>query len=134
MLLVCSYIMKLIRSFISLVKNVIKLCILCHVITGTAVVIVMLVTTLLMILVMLLIWRCHWILVLIFTGLSLVVEGTDFSPVLCKVNQGGWVPLVIALAFCLSSCKCCNMVPRNDMSLRCTVRFQWHGFLGLVPA
>ncbi|KAJ6712258.1 POTASSIUM TRANSPORTER [Salix purpurea] len=67
--------------------------------SGTAVVIVMLVTTLLMILVMLLIWRCHWILVLIFTGLSLVVEGTYFSSVLCKVNQGGWVPLVIALAF-----------------------------------
>ncbi|KAG5228552.1 Potassium transporter family protein [Salix suchowensis] len=67
--------------------------------SGTAVVIVMLVTTLLMVLVMLLIWRCHWILVLIFTGLSLVVEGTYFSSVLCKVNQGGWVPLVIALAF-----------------------------------
>ncbi|CAK7355855.1 unnamed protein product [Dovyalis caffra] len=67
--------------------------------SGTAVVIVMLVTTLLMILVMLLIWRCHWIIVLIFTGLSLVVEVTYFSSVLCKVNQGGWVPLVIAFAF-----------------------------------
>ncbi|EEF38737.1 Potassium transporter, putative [Ricinus communis] len=67
--------------------------------SGTAVVIVMLVTTLLMILIMLLVWRCHWILVLIFTGLSLVVEGTYFSSVLCKVNQGGWVPLVIAAAF-----------------------------------
>ncbi|KAJ6370059.1 hypothetical protein OIU76_028348, partial [Salix suchowensis] len=42
--------------------------------SGTAVVIVMLVTTLLMILVMLLLWRCHWILVLIFTGLSLTEE------------------------------------------------------------
>ncbi|XP_021666628.1 potassium transporter 10 isoform X2 [Hevea brasiliensis] len=67
--------------------------------SGTAVVIVMLVTTLLMILIMLLVWRCHWIIVVIFTGLSLIVEGTYFSSVLCKVNQGGWVPLVIAAAF-----------------------------------
>ncbi|KAJ6943231.1 potassium transporter 11-like isoform X1 [Populus alba x Populus x berolinensis] len=66
---------------------------------GTAVVIVMLVTTLLMILIMLLVWRCHWILVLLFTGLSLVVECTYFSAVLFKINQGGWVPLVIAAAF-----------------------------------
>ncbi|KAE7995935.1 hypothetical protein FH972_000692 [Carpinus fangiana] len=67
--------------------------------TGTAVVIVMLVTTLLMTLIMTLVWRCHWIVVLIFTGLSLVVECTYFSAVLLKVNQGGWVPLVIAAAF-----------------------------------
>ncbi|KAJ0082644.1 hypothetical protein Patl1_12262 [Pistacia atlantica] len=60
---------------------------------GTAVVIVMLVTTLLMILIMILVWRCHWILVLIFTGLSLVVECTYFSAVLFKIDQGGWVPL-----------------------------------------
>ncbi|XP_059438209.1 potassium transporter 10-like isoform X3 [Corylus avellana] len=67
--------------------------------SGTAVVIVMLVTTLLMTLIMTLVWRCHWIVVLIFTGLSLVVECTYFSAVLLKVNQGGWVPLVIAAAF-----------------------------------
>lgn len=66
---------------------------------GTAVVIVMLVTTFLMILIMLLVWRCHWILVLIFTGLSLLVECTYFSSVLFKIDQGGWVPLVIAAAF-----------------------------------
>ncbi|KAJ7010934.1 LOW QUALITY PROTEIN: potassium transporter 11-like isoform X1 [Populus alba x Populus x berolinensis] len=66
---------------------------------GTAVVIVMLVTTLLMILVMLLVWRCHWILVMLFTGLSLLVECTYFSAVLFKIDQGGWVPLVIAAAF-----------------------------------
>ncbi|KAJ6703767.1 OSMOTIC STRESS POTASSIUM TRANSPORTER [Salix viminalis] len=66
---------------------------------GTAVVIVMLVTTLLMILIMLMVWRCHWILVLLFTGLSLVVECTYFSAVLFKIDQGGWVPLVIAAAF-----------------------------------
>nr|XP_016503120.1 PREDICTED: potassium transporter 11-like [Nicotiana tabacum] len=66
---------------------------------GTAVVIVMLVTTLLMTLIMLLVWRCHWVLVLIFTVLSVVVECTYFSSVLFKVDQGGWVPLVIAAAF-----------------------------------
>ncbi|KAJ6712257.1 OSMOTIC STRESS POTASSIUM TRANSPORTER [Salix purpurea] len=66
---------------------------------GTAVVIVMLVTTFLMILIMLLVWRCHWILVVLFTGLSLVVECTYFSAVLFKIDQGGWVPLVIAAAF-----------------------------------
>ncbi|XP_024978542.1 potassium transporter 10-like isoform X1 [Cynara cardunculus var. scolymus] len=66
---------------------------------GTAVVVVMLVTTLLMILIMLLVWRCHWILVLIFTILSLVVECTYFSAVLCKIDQGAWVPLAIAVVF-----------------------------------
>ncbi|KAI4332038.1 hypothetical protein L6164_016979 [Bauhinia variegata] len=68
---------------------------------GTAVVIVMLVTTLLMILIMILVWRCHWILVLVFTGLSLIVECTYFSAVLFKIDQGGWVPLAIAAAFLL---------------------------------
>ncbi|KAH7838038.1 hypothetical protein Vadar_021372 [Vaccinium darrowii] len=66
---------------------------------GTAVVIVMLATTLLMTLIMLLVWHCHWIIVVIFTGLSLIVECTYFSAVLFKVDQGGWVPLVIAAAF-----------------------------------
>ncbi|CAI9760024.1 unnamed protein product [Fraxinus pennsylvanica] len=66
---------------------------------GTAVVIVMLVTTLLMTLIMLLVWHCHWIVVLIFTGLSLAVECAYFSAVLFKIDQGGWVPLVIAAAF-----------------------------------
>ncbi|KAF2286758.1 hypothetical protein GH714_027606 [Hevea brasiliensis] len=59
----------------------------------------MLVTTFLMSLIMILVWRCHWILVLLFTGLSLVVECIYFSAVLFKVDQGGWVPLVIAAAF-----------------------------------
>lgn len=61
----------------------------------------MLVTTFLMILIMILVWRCHWILVVIFTVPSLIVEGTYFSAVLFKVNQGGWVPLAIAAAFFL---------------------------------
>ncbi|KAJ6393899.1 hypothetical protein OIU77_023188 [Salix suchowensis] len=60
---------------------------------GTAVVIVMLVTTFLMILIMLLVWRCHWILVVLFTGLSLVVECTYFSAVLFKIDQGGKVSM-----------------------------------------
>ncbi|KAL2474718.1 Potassium transporter 11 [Abeliophyllum distichum] len=66
---------------------------------GIAVVIVMLVTTFLMILIMLLVWSCQWIIVLIFTGFSLVVECTYFSTVLFKVDHGGWVPLVISAAF-----------------------------------
>ncbi|KAG1326407.1 Potassium transporter [Cocos nucifera] len=68
---------------------------------GTAVVIVMLVTTFLMVPIMLLVWRSHWILVAIFTGLSLLVELPYFSAVLFKIDQGGWVPLVIAAAFLL---------------------------------
>ncbi|XP_052201006.1 potassium transporter 10-like isoform X4 [Diospyros lotus] len=68
---------------------------------GTAVMIVMLVTTLLMPLIMLLVWHRHWMVVLIFSSLSLVVECTYFSAVLFKVGQGGWVPLVIAAAFLL---------------------------------
>ncbi|KAJ8758685.1 hypothetical protein K2173_000406 [Erythroxylum novogranatense] len=67
--------------------------------SGTAVVIVMLVTTFLMTFVMILTWRCHWTLVLVFTVLSLIVEGTYFSAVLFKVYQGGWVPLAIAFGF-----------------------------------
>ncbi|KAJ8490616.1 hypothetical protein OPV22_012337 [Ensete ventricosum] len=66
---------------------------------GTAVVTVMLVTTFLMIPIMLLVWRSHWILVFIFTGLSLLVELPYFSAMLFKIGQGGWVPLVIAAAF-----------------------------------
>ncbi|CAH2078489.1 unnamed protein product [Thlaspi arvense] len=63
---------------------------------GTAVVLVMLVTTLLMVLIMLLVWRCHWIIVLIFAVLSLVVELSYFAAVIFKINEGGWVPLIIA--------------------------------------
>ncbi|XP_020573977.1 probable potassium transporter 11 isoform X2 [Phalaenopsis equestris] len=63
---------------------------------GTAVVIDMMVTTLLMILIMLLVWRSNWILVFAFGSLSLTVELTYFSSVILKVDQGGWVPLVIA--------------------------------------
>ncbi|RRT72664.1 hypothetical protein B296_00030196 [Ensete ventricosum] len=69
---------------------------------GTAVVIDMLVTTLLMIPIMLLVWRSHWTLVTAFASLSLLVELTYLSAVLLKVDQGGWVPLVVAVAFLLT--------------------------------
>ncbi|GMH27730.1 hypothetical protein Nepgr_029573 [Nepenthes gracilis] len=100
---------------------------------GTAVVIVMLVTTLLMILIMLLVWRCHWILVLIFTGLSLVVELTYFSAVLFKVNQGGWVPLVIAAAFLLIMYVWhYGTVKRYEFEMHSKVSLAW--ILGLGPS
>ncbi|PKU61972.1 Putative potassium transporter 12 [Dendrobium catenatum] len=63
---------------------------------GTAVVIDMMVTTLLMILIMLMVWRSNWVLVFSFASLSLTVELTYFSSVILKVDQGGWVPLVVA--------------------------------------
>lgn len=61
----------------------------------------MLVTTFLMVPIMLLVWRSHWILIVSFTGLSLIVECAYLSAVLFKVDQGGWVPLAIAAAFLL---------------------------------
>ncbi|KAK3188964.1 hypothetical protein Dsin_028525 [Dipteronia sinensis] len=100
---------------------------------GTAVVIVMLVTTLLMILIMILVWRCHWILVLIFTGLSLVVECTYFSAVLFKVDQGGWVPLVIAAAFLLIMYVWhYGTVKRYEFEMHSKVSMAW--ILGLGPS
>uniref|UniRef100_A0A0D9X5E4 Potassium transporter n=1 Tax=Leersia perrieri TaxID=77586 RepID=A0A0D9X5E4_9ORYZ len=68
-------------------------------IPGTAVVIVMLVTTFLMVPIMLLVWKSHWILVVIFIVLSLMVELPYFTACINKVDQGGWVPLVVAIAF-----------------------------------
>ncbi|XP_030514216.2 potassium transporter 10-like [Rhodamnia argentea] len=100
---------------------------------GTAVVIVMLATTLLMILIMLLVWHCHWILVLIFTGLSLVVECTYFSAVLFKVDQGGWVPLVIAAAFLVVMCVWhYGTVKRYEFEMHSKVSMAW--ILGLGPS
>lgn len=100
---------------------------------GTAVVIVMLVTTLLMILIMLLVWRCHWILVLIFTALSLLVECTYFSAVLFKVDQGGWVPLVIAAAFLLIMYIWhYGTVKRYEFEMHSKVSMAW--ILGLGPS
>ena len=102
-------------------------------ITGTAVVIVMLVTTILMILIMILVWRCHWILVLIFTGLSLIVECTYFSSVLFKVDQGGWVPLAIAGAFLIiMSVWHYGTVKRYEFEMHSKVSMAW--ILGLGPS
>ncbi|KAK7359609.1 hypothetical protein VNO77_01570 [Canavalia gladiata] len=100
---------------------------------GTAVVIVMLVTTFLMILIMILVWRCHWILVLIFTGLSSIVECTYFSAVLFKVNQGGWVPLAIAGAFLIiMSVWHYGTVKRYEFEMHSKVSMAW--ILGLGPS
>ncbi|KAL8511936.1 hypothetical protein ACS0TY_018411 [Phlomoides rotata] len=100
---------------------------------GTAVVIVMLVTTLLMILIMLLVWHCHWALVLLFALLSLVVEGMYFSAVLFKVNQGGWVPLVIASAFLIIMCVWhYGTVKRYEFEMHSKVSMAW--ILGLGPS
>ncbi|KAB1222073.1 Potassium transporter 11 [Morella rubra] len=102
-------------------------------IPGTAVVFVMLVTTLLMILIMLLVWRCHWILVLIFTFLSLVVECTYFTAVLFKVDQGGWVPLVIAAAFLIIMYVWhYGTVKRYEFEMHSKVSMAW--ILGLGPS
>ncbi|CAN4081819.1 unnamed protein product [Withania somnifera] len=100
---------------------------------GTAVVIVMLVTTFLMTLIMLLVWRCHWVLVLIFTVLSLVVECTYFSAVLFKVDQGGWVPLVIAAAFLVIMYVWhYGTVKRYEFEMHSKVSMAW--ILGLGPS
>ncbi|XAR59402.1 hypothetical protein NMG60_11015228 [Bertholletia excelsa] len=100
---------------------------------GTAVVIVMLVTTLLMSLIMLLVWHCHWIVVLIFTILSLIVECTYFSAVLFKVDQGGWVPLVIAAAFLLIMYVWhYGSLKRYEFEMHSKVSMAW--ILGLGPS
>ncbi|KAL1537563.1 peroxysomal 3-ketoacyl-CoA thiolase A (THIL) [Salvia divinorum] len=100
---------------------------------GTAVVVVMLVTTLLMTLIMLLVWHCHWILVLLFTLLSLVVECTYFSAVLFKINQGGWVPLVIAAAFLLIMYVWhYGTLKRYEFEMHSKVSLAW--ILGLGPS
>ncbi|KAK1375720.1 Potassium transporter [Heracleum sosnowskyi] len=100
---------------------------------GTAVVIVMLATTFLMTLIMLLVWRCHWILVVIFTVFSLLVELTYFSAVLLKVDQGGWVPLVIAAAFLLVMYVWhYGTVKRYEFEMHSKVSMAW--ILGLGPS
>ncbi|CAN6913791.1 unnamed protein product [Brassica oleracea] len=100
---------------------------------GTAVMVVMIVTTLLMVLTMLLVWRCHWILVLIFAVLSLVVELSYFSAVLLKVNEGGWVPLIIA-AFSLLVMFVWNYVTvkKYEFEVYSKVSMSW--ILGLGPS
>ncbi|KAJ9541304.1 hypothetical protein OSB04_027810 [Centaurea solstitialis] len=100
---------------------------------GTAVVIVMLATTFIMILIMLLVWRCHWILVLIFAALSLIVECTYFSAVLFKIDQGGWVPLVIAAVFLfIMYVWHYGTVKRYEFEMHSKISMAW--ILGLGPS
>ncbi|RDX68851.1 Potassium transporter 11, partial [Mucuna pruriens] len=100
---------------------------------GTAVVLVMLVTTLLMILIMILVWRCHWILVVGFTVLSLIVECTYFSAVLFKVDQGGWAPLAIAGAFLIIMYVWhYGTLKRYEFEMHSKVSMAW--ILGLGPS
>ncbi|KAK1410857.1 hypothetical protein QVD17_37398 [Tagetes erecta] len=100
---------------------------------GTAVVIVMLATTFLMILIMLLVWRCHWILVFIFAALSLIIECTYFSAVLFKVDQGGWVPLVIAAVFLfIMYIWHYGTVKRYEFEMHSKISMAW--ILGLGPS
>lgn len=93
----------------------------------------MLATTLLMTLIMLLVWHCHWILVLLFTFFSLVVECTYFSAVLFKVDQGGWVPLVTAAAFLVIMYVWhYGTVKRYQFEMHSKVSMAW--ILGLGPS
>ncbi|KAL0890047.1 hypothetical protein Bca101_014030 [Brassica carinata] len=100
---------------------------------GTAVVVVMLVTTLLMVLTMLVVWRCHWIIVLIFAILSLMVELSYFSAVLLKINEGGWVPLIIA-AFSLLVMFVWNYVTVKKYEFEVHSRVSMSWILGLGPS
>ncbi|XP_074562200.1 putative potassium transporter 11 isoform X1 [Curcuma longa] len=100
---------------------------------GTAVVIVMVVTTFLMIPIMLLVWRSHWLLVCIFTALSLSVELPYLTAVLFKINQGGWVPLVIAATFLVVMYVWhYGTVKRYEFELHSKVSMAW--ILGLGPS
>ncbi|KAH0894318.1 hypothetical protein HID58_056747 [Brassica napus] len=100
---------------------------------GTAVVLVMLATTLLMILIMLLVWRCHWILVLTFAVLTLVPEFSYFSAVIWKINQGGWVPLIIAaISLLVMSVWHYATVKKYEFEVHSKVSMSW--ILGLGPS
>lgn len=86
-----------------------------------------------MTLIMILVWRSHWIIVILFTGLSLVVECTYFSAVLFKMDQGGWVPLVIASAFLLIMYVWhYGTVKRYELQMHGKVSMAW--ILGLGPS
>ncbi|XP_015696118.1 putative potassium transporter 12 isoform X2 [Oryza brachyantha] len=100
---------------------------------GTAVVIVMLVTTFLMVPIMLLVWKSHWILVVIFIVLSLMVELPYFTACINKVDQGGWVPLVVAIAFFIIMYvwHFCT-VKRYEFEMHSKVSMAW--ILGLGPS
>ncbi|GJN09540.1 hypothetical protein PR202_ga27555 [Eleusine coracana subsp. coracana] len=100
---------------------------------GTAVVIVMLVTTFLMVPVMLLVWKSHWILVVTFIVLSLTVELPYFWACINKVDEGGWVPLAIAITFFIIMYvwHFCT-VKRYEFEMHSRVSMAW--ILGLGPS
>lgn len=93
----------------------------------------MLVTTFLMVPVMLLVWKSHWILVVIFLVLSLTVELPYFTACINKVDQGGWVPLVIAITFFIIMYvwHFCT-VKRYEFEMHSKVSMAW--ILGLGPS
>jgi KUP system potassium uptake protein len=66
--------------------------------TGIAVVAVMLVTTVLLTLVIIIVWRKPILVALAFFMVFGTIESIYVSSALYKVRQGGWVPLVIAVA------------------------------------
>ncbi|GLT49478.1 hypothetical protein SLA2020_230300 [Shorea laevis] len=100
---------------------------------GTAVVMVMLVTTFLTILIMILIWHWHWVLIMIFTVLSIIVEAAYLFSVLFKVDQGGWVPLVIAAAlFIIMGAWHYGKVKHYQFELHSMVSLAW--ILSLGPS
>ncbi|KAJ4870196.1 Potassium transporter 10 [Raphanus sativus] len=71
--------------------------------------------------------------ILSFTLLSLVVECTYFSAVLFKVNQGGWVPLVIAAAFLIVMYVWhYGTLKRYEFEMHSKVSMAW--ILGLGPS
>ncbi|KAK2634976.1 hypothetical protein Ddye_029768, partial [Dipteronia dyeriana] len=70
---------------------------------------------------------------LIFTVLSLIVEGTYFSSLILKVNRGGWVPLVIAVGFfIIMAAWHYGTVKRHKFELQSKVSIAW--ILGLGPS
>jgi len=100
---------------------------------GTAVIMVMLVTTFLMIPIMLLVWRSHWTLVILFTVLSLFVEIPYFTAVVRKIDQGGWVPLVFAVAFLIIMYVWhYGTLKRYEFEMHSKVSMAW--ILGLGPS
>lgn len=100
---------------------------------GTAVIMVMLVTTFLMIPIMLLVWRSHWTLVVLFTVFSLVVEIPYLTAVMRKIDQGGWVPLVFAVAILLVMYVWhYGTLKRYEFEMHSKVSMAW--ILGLGPS
>ncbi|KAG0501473.1 hypothetical protein HPP92_001545 [Vanilla planifolia] len=100
---------------------------------GTSVVIDMMVTTMLMILIMLMVWRSNWILVFAFASISLTVELTFFSSIILKVDQGGWVPLVVAATLLIIMYVWhYGTIKRYEFEMHSKVSMAW--ILGLGPS